>query len=51
MGGVACGSDAADLIAAGATAVAVGTESFRDPLAGRRVAAELERELRRLSSG
>jgi dihydroorotate dehydrogenase (NAD+) catalytic subunit len=41
MGGVASGADAADLLAAGATAVAVGTESFRDPAAGRRIAAEL----------
>jgi dihydroorotate dehydrogenase (NAD+) catalytic subunit len=41
MGGVASGGDAADLLAAGATAVAVGTESFRDPAAGRRIAAEL----------
>jgi dihydroorotate dehydrogenase (NAD+) catalytic subunit len=42
MGGVASGRHAADLIAAGATAVAVGTESFRDPGAGARVAAELD---------
>lgn len=42
MGGVASGADAADLLAVGATAVAVGTESFRDPAAGRRIAAELE---------
>jgi len=41
MGGVASGRAAADLIAAGATAVAVGTESFRDPAAGSRIAAEL----------
>jgi dihydroorotate dehydrogenase (NAD+) catalytic subunit len=41
MGGVASGRDAADLIATGATCVAVGTESFRDPAAGRRIAAEL----------
>jgi dihydroorotate dehydrogenase (NAD+) catalytic subunit len=41
MGGVRTGRDAADLLAAGATLVAVGTESFRDPLAGARVAAEL----------
>jgi dihydroorotate dehydrogenase (NAD+) catalytic subunit len=41
MGGVASGRDAADLLAVGATAVAVGTESFRDPAAGRRIAAEL----------
>ncbi len=30
-----------DLLQAGADVVAVGTESFRDPLAGARVAAEL----------
>jgi dihydroorotate dehydrogenase (NAD+) catalytic subunit len=41
MGGIASGRDAADFIAAGATCVAVGTESFRDPAAGARVAAEL----------
>jgi len=46
MGGVQRGRDADDLLRAGATLVAVGTESFRDPLAGRRVAAELA-ELRR----
>ena len=34
MGGIASGRDAADFLAAGATCVAVGTESFRDP-AGR----------------
>jgi dihydroorotate dehydrogenase (NAD+) catalytic subunit len=43
MGGIASGRHAADFLAAGATCVAVGTESFRDPAAGRRVAAELER--------
>ncbi len=41
MGGIASGRQAADFMAAGASAVAVGTESFRDPAAGRRVAAEL----------
>ena len=41
MGGVASGAHAADFLAAGATCVAVGTESFRDPAAGRRVGAEL----------
>ena len=41
MGGIASGRDAADFIAAGAAAIAVGTESFRDPAAGRRIAAEL----------
>jgi dihydroorotate dehydrogenase (NAD+) catalytic subunit len=41
MGGVQTGADAAELLAVGATLVAVGTESFRDPLAGTRIAAEL----------
>jgi dihydroorotate dehydrogenase (NAD+) catalytic subunit len=41
MGGVARGTHARALREAGATLVAVGTESFRDPLAGARVAAEL----------
>ncbi len=41
MGGICSGADAAEMIAAGATLVAVGTESFRDPRAGNRIAAEL----------
>jgi dihydroorotate dehydrogenase (NAD+) catalytic subunit len=41
MGGVQSGGHAADLHRAGAEIVAVGTESFRDPLAARRIAAEL----------
>jgi dihydroorotate dehydrogenase (NAD+) catalytic subunit len=41
MGGVQNGVHARDLLDAGATLVAVGTESFRDPLAGTRIAAEL----------
>jgi dihydroorotate dehydrogenase (NAD+) catalytic subunit len=41
MGGIASGADATDFLAAGATVVAVGTESFRDPAAGRRIKAEL----------
>jgi dihydroorotate dehydrogenase (NAD+) catalytic subunit len=41
MGGIQNGRHAADFLAAGASAVAVGTESFRDPAAGRRVADEL----------
>jgi dihydroorotate dehydrogenase (NAD+) catalytic subunit len=41
MGGVQRGRHAADLLRTGADLVAVGTESFRDPLAGTRVAAEL----------
>jgi dihydroorotate dehydrogenase (NAD+) catalytic subunit len=41
MGGVQSGRDALDLLRAGASLVAVGTESFRDPVAGSRIAAEL----------
>jgi dihydroorotate dehydrogenase (NAD+) catalytic subunit len=41
MGGIATGRHAADFLTAGATCVAVGTESFRDPAAGRRIAGEL----------
>jgi dihydroorotate dehydrogenase (NAD+) catalytic subunit len=41
MGGVCNGDDAAELLGAGARLVAVGTESFRDPRAGSRIAAEL----------
>jgi dihydroorotate dehydrogenase (NAD+) catalytic subunit len=42
MGGVARGAHALELLSAGATLVAVGTESFRDPGAGTRVARELK---------
>jgi dihydroorotate dehydrogenase (NAD+) catalytic subunit len=45
MGGVQSGRDADDLMRVGADIVAVGTESFRDPAGGGRIAAEL-RELR-----
>jgi dihydroorotate dehydrogenase (NAD+) catalytic subunit len=41
MGGISSGADAREFIAAGATLVAVGTENFRDPRAGSRIAAEL----------
>jgi dihydroorotate dehydrogenase (NAD+) catalytic subunit len=41
MGGIASGGQAADFVSAGATCVAVGTENFRDPAAGLRIAAEL----------
>jgi dihydroorotate dehydrogenase (NAD+) catalytic subunit len=41
MGGVQRASHARDLLDAGATLVAVGTESFRDPAAAARVAAGL----------
>jgi dihydroorotate dehydrogenase (NAD+) catalytic subunit len=42
MGGVSNGADAAEFLAVGATLVAVGTESFRDPRAGSRIAKELQ---------
>ena len=41
IGGIASGRDAAEFLAAGAGCVAVGTENFRDPAAGRRVSEEL----------
>jgi dihydroorotate dehydrogenase (NAD+) catalytic subunit len=49
MGGIANGRDAAEMISAGAAIVAVGTESFRDPAAGSRIAKELGAELARIS--
>ena len=45
MGGVQSGQDALDLMLAGATLMAVGTESFRDPAAGLRVSSELVERL------
>jgi dihydroorotate dehydrogenase (NAD+) catalytic subunit len=42
MGGIESGADALTFLAAGATAVAVGTANFRDALAAIRVRAELE---------
>jgi dihydroorotate dehydrogenase (NAD+) catalytic subunit len=47
MGGVQSGRHAEDLLRAGSQFVAVGTESFRDPLAGERI----RRELRALRPG
>ena len=41
MGGIQSGRHAADFLAAGAAVVAIGTENFRDPAAGARVADEL----------
>jgi len=41
MGGIQSGQNALDLLRSGATVVAVGTESFRDPAAGALVAREL----------
>jgi dihydroorotate dehydrogenase (NAD+) catalytic subunit len=43
MGGVQSGRHACDLLEAGADLVAVGTESFRDPLAGARIANEAQK--------
>jgi dihydroorotate dehydrogenase (NAD+) catalytic subunit len=42
IGGVQRGRDALDLLRAGADLVAVGTESFRDPVAAARIATELD---------
>jgi len=41
MGGIQTGAHAAQFLSAGATAVAVGTESFRDPAAATRIRREL----------
>src|SRR5262245_14271100 len=41
MGGIGTAEDAAEMLEAGAKLVAVGTESFRDPFAGTRIAAGL----------
>jgi dihydroorotate dehydrogenase (NAD+) catalytic subunit len=41
MGGISSGADAIEMLSAGATLVAVGTENFRDPWAGERVAGEI----------
>jgi dihydroorotate dehydrogenase (NAD+) catalytic subunit len=41
MGGISSGADALEMLAAGASLVAVGTENFRDPRAGSRVAGEI----------
>jgi dihydroorotate dehydrogenase (NAD+) catalytic subunit len=45
MGGICSAGDAAEFLAAGACLVAVGTESFRDPKAGSRIANGLETEM------
>jgi dihydroorotate dehydrogenase (NAD+) catalytic subunit len=47
VGGIARGADAAEMILAGATAVQVGTATFADPRAPRRVLDELEAWVRR----
>jgi dihydroorotate dehydrogenase (NAD+) catalytic subunit len=51
MGGIESGSDALAFLAAGAAAIAVGTANFRDPQAGARVRAELERAIGRSDLG
>ncbi len=51
MGGVSSGADAIEFMAAGATLVAVGTENFRDPRAGERVASEIAGALQEPQSG
>ncbi len=48
MGGIRSGADALAFLAAGASAVSVGTAVFGDPGALRRVTDELEAELERL---
>jgi dihydroorotate dehydrogenase (NAD+) catalytic subunit len=45
MGGIESGADAIEFLAAGATAIAVGTANFRDPMAAERVVSELADEL------
>jgi dihydroorotate dehydrogenase (NAD+) catalytic subunit len=50
MGGVFAGRDAVELVAVGASAVALGTVLFADPLAPSRIRAELETEAAALGS-
>jgi len=50
MGGISSGRNAAEMIGAGAKLVAVGTEIFRDPAAGSRIAQELAGEPARVSA-
>jgi dihydroorotate dehydrogenase (NAD+) catalytic subunit len=51
MGGISRGADALEFLDAGAALVAVGTESFRDPRAGERVAGEIAGALEGRRSG
>ncbi|HOW44363.1 MAG TPA: dihydroorotate dehydrogenase [Candidatus Aminicenantes bacterium] len=48
MGGIASGRDVLDYILVGASAVQVGTVSFREPAAAARIAAEVAEEMDRL---
>jgi dihydroorotate dehydrogenase (NAD+) catalytic subunit len=45
MGGIESGAEALEFLDLGATAIAVGTASFRDPAAGARIRSELATEL------
>jgi dihydroorotate dehydrogenase (NAD+) catalytic subunit len=47
MGGIESGEDALAFLAAGASAIAVGTANFRDPAAGETVRSELAAALQR----
>ena len=51
MGGISSGADAIEMLSAGATLVAVGTENFRDPKAGSRIAGEIVGALQMDRSG
>jgi dihydroorotate dehydrogenase (NAD+) catalytic subunit len=51
MGGIETGADALEFIAAGASAVAVGTANFRDSDAPKRIRADLAEALRRAGKG
>lgn len=51
VGGICRGKDAAEMLAAGADAVQVGTATFADPRAPARIAAELEKWCRRQRVG
>jgi dihydroorotate dehydrogenase (NAD+) catalytic subunit len=46
LGGIACGTDAAEFLIAGASAVEVGTANFWDPGAPVRIARELDQFLK-----
>lgn len=48
MGGITCGRDVLEYVLVGASAVQVGTVSFREPAAAARIAAEVGEEMDRL---
>jgi dihydroorotate dehydrogenase (NAD+) catalytic subunit len=51
MGGIETGKDALEFLFAGASAVAIGTANFRDPLVHVRVIEAIEAEMRRRGAG